>query len=139
MKEIFKMDLRLFDAGTNVNTTTGYANTESGNVTPYTEQNGLSEEMKTYYADYLIDNAEPKLIHDQFAQKVAIPTGHGKTVQFRKYDPLPKLTTTLVEGVTPTGQSLNMSTVEATVHQYGGYIELSDLLPASRFQPKKIN
>ena len=128
MNEIFKMDLRLFDAGTNVNTTAGYADGTSGSVTPFAANAGLSEEMKAYYADYLIDNAEPKLIHDQFAQKMPIPKGNGKTVQFRKYDPLPKLTTTLVEGVTPTGQSLNMSTVEATVHQYGGYIELSDLL-----------
>jgi len=128
MKEIFKMDLRLFDAGDNVNTTTGYLNANTGRETPYSEIEGLSEEMKTYYSDYLIDNAEPKLIHDQFAQKVPIPKGCGKTVQFRKYDPLPKLTTTLAEGVTPNGQSLNMSTVEATVHQYGGYVELSDLL-----------
>jgi len=128
MKKDFIMDLRLFDAGTNVNTTAGYVDATSGNVTPYTEENGLSEEMKTYYSDYLIDNAEPKLIHDQFAQKIPIPKGCGKTVQFRKYDPLPKLTEALAEGVTPTGQSLNMSTVEATVHQYGGYVELSDLL-----------
>ena len=124
----FKMDLRLFDAGANVNTTVGYVDANAGTVTPYTEQNGLSEEMKTYYSDYLIDNAEPKLIHDQFAQKIPLPRGCGKTVQFRKYDPLPKLTESLVEGVTPNGQSLNMSTVEATVHQYGGYVELSDLL-----------
>ena len=128
MKENFNIDLRLFDAGNNVNTTEGYANANKGTVTPYTEIEGLSDEMRTYYSDYLIDNAEPKLIHDQFAQKVPIPKGNGKTVQFRKYDPLPKLTVTLKEGVTPDGQSLNMSCVEATVHQYGGYVELSDLL-----------
>ena len=128
MNKFFKLDLRLFDAGANVNTTEGYADANTGKVTSYTEIEGLSEEMRTYYSDYLIDNAEPKLIHDQFAQKIPIPKGSGKTVQFRKYDPLPKLTTTLVEGVTPNGQSLNMSTVEATVHQYGGYVELSDLL-----------
>ena len=122
------IDLRLFDAGSNVHTTTGYADTTTGEEIAYSEIEGLSEEMKTYYSDYLIDNAEPKLIHDQFAQKLPIPAGNGKTVQFRKYDPLPKLTETLREGVTPTGQSLNMSTVEATVHQYGGYVELSDLL-----------
>ena len=128
MKHTFHIDLRQFDAGANVNTTEGYVNAATGVVTPYTEFEGLSEEMKTYYSDYLIDNAEPKLIHDQFAQKLPIPKGSGKTVQFRKYDPLPKLTETLSEGVTPTGQSLNMSVVEATVHQYGGYVELSDLL-----------
>ncbi len=128
MNNTLKMDLRLFDAGVNVNTTEGYTNNATGAVTPYTEIEGLSEEMKTYYSDYLIDNAEPRLIHDQFAQKLPIPAHGGKTVQFRKYDPLPKLTDTLIEGVTPTGQSLNMSVVEATVHQYGGYVELSDLL-----------
>ena len=128
MNNTYHIDLRLFDAGANVNTTSGYANNGTGNMTPYTEIEGLSEEMRTYYADYLIDNAEPKLIHDQFAQKLPIPAHGGKTVQFRKYDPLPKLTDTLVEGVTPNGQSLNMSVVDATVHQYGGYVELSDLL-----------
>ncbi len=121
-------DLQLFGAGENVNTTTGYTNAESGEVTSYVEGGGLSDEMRTYYADYLIDNAEPNLIHDQFAQKHAIPKNNGKSVRFRKYDPLPKLTAALSEGVTPTGQSLNMGAVEATLRQYGGYVELSDLL-----------
>ena len=89
---------------------------------------GLSEEMKTYYSDYLIDNAIPKLVHDQFGQKHPIPKNGGKTIEFRKYSPLPKLTTPISEGVTPDGQSLNMSTIEATVAQYGGYITLSDVL-----------
>ena len=122
------LDLHLFGAGENVNTTVGVADTTAGTVTPYGESQGLSEEMRTYYADYLIDNAEPNLIHDQFAQKHTIPKHGGKTIQFRKYDPLPKLSTALSEGVTPTGQSLNMGVVEATLHQYGGYVEFSDLL-----------
>ena len=121
-------DLQLFGAGENVNTTTGYANAESGESTAFVEGGGLSDEMRTYYADYLIDNAEPNLIHDQFAQKHQIPKNNGKSVRFRKYDPLPKLTVALSEGVTPTGQSLNMGAVEATLRQYGGYVELSDLL-----------
>lgn len=96
--------------------------------TNVTSSEGLSKEMKTYYSDYLIDNAIPKLVHDQFGQKHPIPKNGGKTIEFRKYSPLPKLTTPLQEGVTPDGQSLNMSTVEATVAQYGGYITLSDML-----------
>ena len=122
------LDLHLFGAGEHVNTTVGAVDANSGNVTAYGEQEGLSEEMRTYYADYLIDNAEPNLIHDQFAQKHPIPRHGGKTIQFRKYDPLPKLTAALSEGVTPTGQSLHMGVVETTVHQYGGYVEFSDLL-----------
>lgn len=49
---------------------------------------GLSDEMKTFYSDYLIDNAEAKLVHDQFAQKHPIPKNGGKTIEFRKYSPL---------------------------------------------------
>lgn len=96
--------------------------------TNLTTSSGLTDEMKTYYSDYLIDNATPKLVHDQFGQKHPIPKNGGKTIEFRKYSPLPKLTTPISEGVTPDGQSLTMSTIEATVAQYGGYITLSDVL-----------
>ena len=37
--------------------------------TNVTTDSGLSEEMKTFYSDYLIDQAGPKLVHDQFGQK----------------------------------------------------------------------
>ena len=89
---------------------------------------GLSDEMKTYYSDYLIDNAEAKLVHDQFAQKHPIPKNGGKTIEFRKYSPLAKALTPLTEGVTPDGNSLNVTTIEATIAQYGDYITLSDML-----------
>ena len=99
--------------------------------TNLTTSSGLTDEMKVFYSDYLIDNAVPKLVHDQFGQKHPIPKNGGKTIEFRKYSPLPKLTTPISEGVTPDGQSLTMSTVEATVAQYGGYITLSDVLMLS--------
>lgn len=90
--------------------------------------NDLSPEMKTYYDMYLIDNAKPKLVHDQFGQTKPIPKGKGKTIEFRKYSPLPKALTALTEGVTPQGSSLNVTTVSATVKQYGDYITISDML-----------
>lgn len=97
-------------------------------TTDNTTGNDLSPEMKTYYSDYLIDLAEPELVHDQFGQKKPIPKAGGKTIEFRKYSPLAKALTPLTEGVTPTGQNLNVSTITATVAQYGGYIEMSDVL-----------
>lgn len=107
----FKYNLQLFATNTQVTT-----------------QPSLSDEMKVYYSDYLIDNAEPKLVHDQFGQKHPIPKNGGKTIEFRKYSPLPKLLTPLTEGVTPDGQNLTVTTVEATVEQYGGYVAISDVL-----------
>lgn len=115
MKEIKDLlfSLTLFDGASNTNTT---------------GSEGLSAEMKTYYSKYMIKNAKPNLVHDQFGQKQNIPKNGGKTIEFRKYNPLPKLTEPLKEGVTPDGQSLTVTTVEATVNQYGGYVTLSDML-----------
>lgn len=108
---IWKLNLHLFAANTNVTT-----------------DSGLSDEMKTFYSDYLIDLAEPYLVHDQFGQKHPIPKNGGKTIEFRKYSPLAKALTPLTEGVTPDGNKLNMGVITATVAQYGDYVVLSDVL-----------
>ena len=89
---------------------------------------GLSAEMKTFYDMTLIDEAQANLVHDQFGQKRPIPAGGGKTIEFRKFAPLAKATTPLTEGVTPDGKSLTVSTITATVAQYGDYITQSDVL-----------
>lgn len=89
---------------------------------------GLSDEMKTFYSNYLIDMAGPNLVHDQFGQTHDIPKNGGKMVEFRKYSPLPKLLNPLTEGVTPDGQSLTVTTITSEVKQYGGYITLTDVL-----------
>ena len=89
---------------------------------------GLSAEMKTFYDMTLIDEAQANLVHDQFGQKRPIPKGGGKTIEFRKFAPLAKATTPLTEGVTPDGKSLTVSTITATVNQYGDYITQSDVL-----------
>lgn len=103
--------------------------------TNVTTDSGLTDGNKTYYSDHLIDLAEPELIHDQFADKYPIPKRGGKTIEFRKYNPLPKQLTPLTEGVTPNGQKLEMSTQTATVAQYGGYVELSDILDLTHIDP----
>ena len=77
-----KTFLQHFASGTHVQGTEGVSNNVTGEVTPYGAGEGLSAEMQTYYSDYLIDNAEPYLAHDLFAQKHKIPRG-AKTISFR--------------------------------------------------------
>ena len=89
---------------------------------------GLSAEMKTFYDMTLIDEATSNLVHDQFGQKRPIPKNGGKTIEFRKFAPLAKATTPLTEGVTPDGKSLSVSTITATVNQYGDFITQADVL-----------
>ena len=100
---------------------------------------GMSAEMKTFYEKRLIDQAEPKLIHDQFADYYPIPANGGKTIEFRKYDSLPKATTPLTEGVTPDGQNLTVSTVTSTLAQYGGWTPESDVLSMTAIDNNILN
>ena len=115
MSDIRKLNLQLFATAANTTTSSG-----SGN--------NLSVEMKTFYSDYLIDLVGPMLVHDQFGQKHPIPKNGGKTIEFRKYSPLSKALTPLTEGVTPDGQALDVSALTSTVSQYGGWIQLPDML-----------
>lgn len=120
MLKLMDISLTLFSGNGDIPINNTYTNR--------TTDSTLSPAMKTYYSDYLIDLAEPLLVHDQFGQKHPIPKGRGKTIEFRKYDPLPKALTPLTEGVTPDGQKLSLKKLTATVAQYGGYVELSDIL-----------
>ena len=112
-----RFDLTIFDGPSNVQVTT--QNTPGADLSP---------EAKTYYDKLLIANAEPQLVHDQFAQKRNIPKNGGKTIEFRRFTPLKKQLTPLVEGVTPEGQRLDVTKLEATAEQYGGYVMASDVL-----------
>ena len=89
---------------------------------------GLSAEMKTFYDMTLIDEAQAALVPYQFGQTRPIPKNGGKTIEFRMFAALAKATTPLTEGVTPDGKGLTVSTITATVAQYGDYITQSDVL-----------
>ncbi len=107
----YNLNLQLFATGENLNTTTE-----------------LSAEMKTFYDKTLITLASPYLVHDQFGQKRDIPKNGGKIIEFRKFSALPKALKPLTEGVTPSGQKLSVTTITATVEQYGDYVEQTDVL-----------
>ena len=92
---------------------------------------------KTFYDRKLLDTAKTRLVHANFGQKRSIPRNNGKRVEFRKYNLFTPDTDalTLVEGVTPTGQNLSQSKVEVEVKQYGAYVEMSDLLEMTAYDP----
>lgn len=95
----------------------------------------LSPEMKTFYDKDLLRNAKPVLVHNQFGQKRNIPKNGGKTIEFRKFSPLPKALTALTEGVTPDGKQLTVTNLTAAVSQYGDYVALTDVLQLTTFDP----
>ena len=90
---------------------------------------------KQFYDKKLLETAKTRLVHASFGQKRSIPRHGGKRVEFRKNDLFtPDVEAlTLEEGVTPAGQSLTQSKVEAEVSQYGAYVEVSDLLDMTAY------
>ncbi|MBQ2730159.1 MAG: N4-gp56 family major capsid protein [Clostridia bacterium] len=137
MTKVFTgIDLQLFAAGETVHGTSAYINAnDSAKSESYEAGNGLSSEMKTFYDKTLIELAGPSLVYDQFAQKRPIPANGGKTIEFRKFNALPKAMTPITEGVTPSASKLSVVPVTATVDQYGDYVELTDMIELTSVDP----
>jgi N4-gp56 family major capsid protein len=92
--------------------------------------------MKTYYDKKLLETAKTQLCYAQFAQKRSIPRNGGKTVEWRRWNLFdPDAVAELTEGVTPSSQDLSQSHVEATLKQYGAFVEISDLLDLTAYDP----
>ena len=85
---------------------------------------------KTFYDRQLLESARTRFVHAKFGQMRPIPRNSGKRVEFRRWNLFDAndAMQALEEGVTPSGQSLSQSNVEALVSQYGAYVEVSDLL-----------
>ncbi|WP_394137434.1 N4-gp56 family major capsid protein [Cytobacillus oceanisediminis] len=100
-----------------------------------TTQASLSPTMQTYYDKKLLSRLLPELVHLKYAQKKPIPKNGGKTIKFRKFTALAPATIPLTEGVTPEGKGLNMTEINATVEQYGDFVEISDVLDLTAIDP----
>jgi N4-gp56 family major capsid protein len=91
--------------------------------------------MQYYYDKKLLRDMKPALKYSQFGQKRQIPQNNGKTVQFRKFTPFAANTTELQEGVTPDGESLEITETTATIKSYGSYRTVSDMLDLTALDP----
>lgn len=92
----------------------------------------IPAEVNNFYDRTLLLRATPLLVHDRWAQVRDIPRKSGSlTIKFRRYASLPAATTPLQEGVTPIGSSLSVTSITATVQQFGAYVTYSDVVDFS--------
>ena len=117
-------DLQRFAGGNVVNTTTGQVNAYTG---VHTAGNGMSAAMKVFYDTELLENARDEAVYGQLGKPQTLPAGHGKTVEWRKWNTLPD-PDQLTEGVIPDGKKFGQSALNVTVAQYGEYVTVSDQL-----------
>jgi N4-gp56 family major capsid protein len=97
----------------------------------------VSAQFQTYFSKALLERALPLLQMEQFAMKSPYPTktGGNKTIRFFRFgDPSISAISALSEGTTPTSgdeRDLTLSSVEATLVQYGSKIILTDCILAT--------
>ena len=109
----------------------------SANATSDATTSGtIAREVSNFYDRALLERAIPSLVHTRFAQVRDIPRNSGTNViKFRRYGSLAANTTALTEGVTPSGTSLSVSDILATVLQYGDYVTLIDVVQMETYDP----
>ena len=120
--ETLTLDLQRFAGGNVVNTTTGQVNAYTGVRTE-----GMTAAMKTFYNTELLENARDEAVYGQLGKPQVLPAGHGKTVEWRKWNTLPE-PDELTEGVIPDGKKFGQSALTVTIAQYGEYVTVSDQL-----------
>jgi N4-gp56 family major capsid protein len=97
----------------------------------------VTAQFQTYFSKALLERAIPLLQMEQFAMKVPYPTktGGNKTIRFFRFgDPSISAISALSEGTTPSSgdeRDLTLSSVEATLVQYGSKIILTDVVLAT--------
>jgi len=83
---------------------------------------------QAFYDRNLLKRAVPADVHGRFGQMRPIKTRNGNQIKFRRYSALAVATTPLTEGATPSGSSLSVSDVTATLAQYGDFVTISDMV-----------
>jgi len=83
------------------------------------------QQTSAWYDKRLLTVAAPNLVYAMVAQKGqsnVIPEHQGDTVSMRRYTALGVATTPLSEGVTPPSTDVSVTSITATVSEYGAWI-----------------
>lgn len=99
----------------------------------------LSALQRTAYEKITLQRALPKLLMFKDGLKGSVPKNSGLTVQWRAWAAMALATTALTEGTPPADTALSVSTVTATVLQYGAWTKASDLLAHQGIDPTWTN
>lgn len=89
----------------------------------------LSADMiSAYIADKTLMIAEKKIVMNQLADQARLEKRSSKTFQYTRYERLALPSAPLTEGTTPAATPMSVSTVTATVDQWGQVVVLTDLV-----------
>ena len=95
----------------------------------------ISPRTAAYVQVELLNRAMPYLCLERFGQAKAQPGNKTMSMIFRRYNSLGLRTTALTEGITPTSEKLTATDITATLQQFGGLVEITDVIQDTHEDP----
>lgn len=92
----------------------------------FTTYSDISQRTTVHAEKQMLKHAEPILVLEPWALNKPLPKNRAETVKFRRAIPFPVTDNQLIEGVTPSPQSMDYEDVEVTMGQYGAVNYISD-------------
>jgi len=95
----------------------------------------ISPRTAAYVQVDLLKRAMPYLCLEKFGQARSLPSNKTMSTVFRRYNSLGLRLTPLTEGVTPASEKLTATDISATLSQYGGLVEITDVIQDTHEDP----
>jgi len=97
----------------------------------------ITAEVKQLYDRKLLATALKDVVFQKYGTKRPIPARGGKSIEWRRFEKfvLPTGSYILTEGTPPTVTNATVSTVAATISQYGQWSQITDVLETQSYDP----
>ena len=102
---------------------------------PMTAYGDVSPRVGIIAISQFLKHAEHPIVFNKLGQVERVPKNKGMSIKWRRWVPFDPITTALTEGVTPSSQKLAVVDVTATLGQYGGWSEITDVIQDTHEDP----
>ena len=102
---------------------------------PITTYGDVSPRVGVIAISQFLKHAEHPQVFNKLGQVERAPKNKGLAIKWRRFIPFDPITTPLIEGVTPSSQKLAVEDVTATLSQYGGWSEITDVIQDTHEDP----
>lgn len=96
---------------------------------------GIGSRTNLYADEKFLSHATPKQILERYSETKPLPRNKTLTISFRRSVPFDVDVIPLQEGVTPTPLGLQYEDVSTTIKQYGGWVQITDVIADTHEDP----
>jgi len=95
----------------------------------------ISPRTAAFAAKMLLEVGQHLMVLERFGQVDPQGKNKTKTRKWRRYESLPRAVAPLAEGITPAGQKISYTDIEATLEQYGDFVMITDVIEDTHEDP----